>query len=515
MSTQLAAMSTRDGRCRVRMMRAAIAAVLLGAIASPALAQYNAGSSGVHGAFPPAPLPSNAAYVLWNLKTGLVRYCTTYDTTARPDACTSEISSAQIQGIPSGGLTTGIYEFTNFDLTNPGTVISVVHLYPVGYLDTVPLTILSQDVVRLNRIFFHLEGLVGLGTQTGLPPTGYGAPGGRGGPGGFAGGNGGKMGAPSTPGNPGFGPAGGAGGGINGVNQQGADASQVTASTSLVPLTGGSGGGGGGAWDTSCGFRGGGGGGGGGGGAVLIAANNQIVLSTATTLDARGAAGGDGCNSADGGRGGGGTLRLASSTLSGNPQIFVGSGIVRIEANAPTFTGSIDTVRGTVLAAPQPAIPAAVPTLRITSVGGIAVGQNPTGSLSTPDVTFASPPSGPQTINLAASDVPLGTTVTVRAVPLIGSASSATSSALTGTMQSSTATASLAIPAGAGVITAVTSFPVTSALLDRLPRIPGLTPALIEVTADATGISRTFVIGKDSRRVELRLGTDGNFVAVF
>jgi hypothetical protein len=52
-------------------------------------------------------------------------------------------------------------------------------------------------------------------------------------------------------------------------------------------------------------------------------------------------------------------------------------------------------------------------------------------------------------------------------------------------------------------------------MLDRLPRIPGLTPALIEVTADATGISRTFVIGKDSRRVELRIGADGNFVAVF
>jgi hypothetical protein len=65
------------------------------------------------------------------------------------------------------------------------------------------------------------------------------------------------------------------------------------------------------------------------------------------------------------------------------------------------------------------------------------------------------------------------------------------------------------------VITAVTTFPVTSAMLDRLPRIPGLTPALIEVTAEANGVSRTFVIGKDSRRVELRLGSDGSFVAVF
>src|SRR6185295_13417745 len=112
-------------------------------------------------------------------------------------------------------------------------------------------------------------------------------------------------------------------------------------------------------------------------------------------------------------------------------------------------------------------------------------------------------PSSPQAIAIAAANIPLGTVVAVRANPLVGAPTTADSSALTGSLQSSTASASLTIPAGAGVITAVTTFPVTTAMLDRLPQIPGLKPALIEVTAEASGSSRIFVIGSDSRRVEV------------
>jgi hypothetical protein len=39
-------------------------------------------------------------------------------------------------------------------------------------------------------------------------------------------------------------------------------------------------------------------------------------------------------------------------------------------------------------------------------------------------------------------------------------------------------------------------------------------PALIEVTADASGTSRMFVIGEDSRRVELTMGADGRFAVI-
>jgi hypothetical protein len=129
-------------------------------------------------------------------------------------------------------------------------------------------------------------------------------------------------------------------------------------------------------------------------------------------------------------------------------------------------------------------------------------------------VTFASAPSGPVAVDLAAASIPVGTTVSVRAAPVVGAPTSVTSAALTGTLASSTASAALTIPAGAGVITALTSFPVSSAMLDRLPPIPGMKPALIEVTADGSGTSRTFLIGEDSKRVELTMGANGRFAVV-
>jgi hypothetical protein len=109
--------------------------------------------------------------------------------------------------------------------------------------------------------------------------------------------------------------------------------------------------------------------------------------------------------------------------------------------------------------------------------------------------------------------MPTGAEVQIRANPLIGTPTTANSS-LTGSTASSTASASLEIPAGAGVITAVTSFPVTTAMLDRLPAIPGMKPALIEVTADGSGTSRMFLIGEDSMKVELTMGANGMFAVV-
>jgi len=44
--------------------------------------------------------------------------------------------------------------------------------------------------------------------------------------------------------------------------------------------------------------------------------------------------------------------------------------------------------------------------------------------------------------------------------------------------------------------------------------IPGMKPALIEVTANSTGPSRMFLIGEDSLRVELTLGENGKFAVV-
>ncbi|MBI3722021.1 MAG: hypothetical protein HY248_05660 [Fimbriimonas ginsengisoli] len=85
------------------------------------------------------------------------------------------------------------------------------------------------------------------------------------------------------------------------------------------------------------------------------------------------------------------------------------------------------------------------PSLTIASVAGVAAPASPTGAYATPDITLPATTPNPMTIALAASNIPLGTTVTVTAKPLDGAASSATSTPLAGTLAASTATASLTI----------------------------------------------------------------------
>jgi len=512
--------------CRRFARVLATAVVLLGLSAVPSLAQYNSGSSGIHGVFPPAPTPTGARYLLWDLKTGLVRFCSAYDTATRLDTCTTEISTAQIPGIQAGGLTTGVFEFSSVDVAAASSPAQL-DIYPVGYDGPTPLTILVQTSFRLRTsVTLRLDGAPGMSTSTGLQPSGYMVFGGRPGPGGYGGGNGGRQGSPSTNGSPGFGPTGGAGGTANQPSTflgNGSNATQTPVATSLIPLVGGSGGGGSGAHDTFCGFRGAGAGGGGGAGALLVAASAQITLDSFSNISALGGAGGaSSCfpNSIFGVGGGGssGSVRLVAPTITGGGGVVVGSGvsggIVRIEGNTAGYTGGPSTTRGTVLGAPQPAIPATFPVLRITAVGGLVVSQSPSGAPSTPDVTFPTAPTSPVTVDLSASEIPPGTVVNLRAAPITGSATTASSSALAGTLQNSTATASLTIPPGAGVITAVTSFPVTTVFLERLPPIPGMTPATVEVLADASGASRVFVLSADARRVEVTMGPDGRYALV-
>ncbi len=113
-------------------------------------------------------------------------------------------------------------------------------------------------------------------------------------------------------------------------------------------------------------------------------------------------------------------------------------------------------------------------------------------------MTFQTAPSGPATVNFAAANIPPGTVVVGRANPLIGAPTTANSSALTGSLQSSTAQRVADDSGGRRRDHGGHHFPVTTAMLDWLPLIPGMKPALIEVTADASGTSRMFVIGEDS-----------------
>ena len=165
------------------------------------------------------------------------------------------------------------------------------------------------------------------------------------------------------------------------------------------------------------------------------------------------------CTTGSGGGGSGGAIRLVATTItgsggsinvaggSGGGQSAVGGagsvGRIRVEAytNAATITYT------QVPSVDQPGVVALpnAPSLTITSVAGVAAPSSPTGSFAIPDIVLPAGTANPMTITLSASNIPLGTTVTVTVKPLDGAASSATSTGLAGTLAASTATASLTI----------------------------------------------------------------------
>lgn len=100
--------------------------------------------------------------------------------------------------------------------------------------------------------------------------------------------------------------------------------------------------------------------------------------------------------------------------------------------------------------------------LRIASVAGVAAPAAPAGSLASPDVVLPADTANPVAITVEASNIPVGTTVTVRVSGQYGVPTSA-SATLSGTPESSSATVNLAIPTNqASVITASVSFTLTA-----------------------------------------------------
>jgi hypothetical protein len=525
--------SRRRTRC-VGWAKAVLLMLMCVGATGRALAQpFSSGSTGVNGSFPPFPagtttLPDGTRFLVWNMSSGLVRYCSQYDTNTQPETCTTEVGTAQIQGIPVGGLTNGVFNFTDVDV-NPSPSVGILNIFLVGNANNSPLTILSQNSIHLGfNVSLSANGLNGGGTNSGLLPN-IAAPGGRPGPGGFAGGATGNPGPPATDGSTGFGPAGGIGGiaNLNSCSASphafGFNGGPSPVSATLTPLIGGSGGGGGGALELSSGCQVGrlnGGGGGGGGGAVLMAATSQISLSSGVVLYLYGGNGGAiGCGCSYGGGGAGGALRLVAPTLvssSSSAYLYGGSnvafgttgaaGTVRIEGDASNFNLLLNGSTGTVVATPGAVTPANTPTLRITSVGDLTVPPTPSGNVNTPDVTFQMPPSSPVNVSLLGSNIPTGTTAKVRVTPQVGSATEVFSSAFVGSTASSTATASVTIPPGFGAITASATFACNGTICALLPS-KDRSSAFVEVVA-ANGRSRAFIVKADGERIELSGGEE-------
>ena len=395
----------------------------------PAHAQFNSGSTGAHGALNPS------AHLTLTLPAS------------------------------------GVFNFTTVNI--PGGVI----LRFTRNATNTPATILAQGDVIIAGTMDVSGSAGGAGSLTG---TLLGPNGGAGGPGGFDGGTG-ANGVISTTGGAGLGPGGGSGGANSGssggggghvaVGGSSSGAGAVTAAgggaygtAGLLPISGGSGGGGGGAAFGATGF-----GGGGGGGALLIASSTTITLSG--TIRARGGNGATGPNPSAGfgGSGSGGAVRLVANTVGGNGTIdvnggdriggfFGGSGgfffngagsagRLRLESFTNTAVLNFVAVPPTTISSslPNPAVLANAPTLRISSIAGVATPGVAQGSFVTPDITLPAGTTNPVPVTITAANIPVGTVVTLTVLGFVGTVSSVTAT-LGGTAASSSATASLTIP---------------------------------------------------------------------
>lgn len=380
----------------------------------------------------------------------------------------------------------------NFTTVNIPTGITVKFLKNSA---NTPVTILASGNVTVAGTIDVSGGAAAASGAAGDGNLGDDGQPGIGGPGGFNGGFGGPAGTAGSAGGAGFGPGGGgpgigttsspvggSGGGYGG--QGGGSGSGIPGglpygTVSLLPLIGGSGGGGGAGGSNFAGA-----GGGGGGGAILIASSGTISITG--SILANGALGGTnagvnygGC----GGSGSGGGIRLVANTISGNgtitanggagvtcngPSASIGGsasvGRIRLEANTITRTAATTPAytTGPVGAVFVPGNP----TLRITSVAGTAAPDNPTGSA---DITLPSSTINPVTVTLAASGIPIGTAITVTVVPTTGAKSAVTSTALSGTIDASTASAGVTLPSGPSVLSASATFTLTQTAANDFP----------------------------------------------
>jgi hypothetical protein len=310
------------------------------------------------------------------------------------------------------------------------------------------VTVTFTPNAKNTPVYWLVQGSVAISGNVDVSGhNGNGTQGGAGGPGGYSGGNGANGStAIATSGQ-------GLGGGIAGGNR---DANYDYANSFLIPLLGGSGGAGGDYWGVGSGQNG--GGGGGGGGALLIAANQNINV-TGSVL----AGGGDRYYGAGGitpgGYGSGGGIRLVASKVSGNGIVTTGNGRVRFDTFDDEFSGPIG---GAFSKGSQFIIlPASgqLPQLTVTSIGGIPVSQSPTGVLSTPDAVLSAQQTAPVPVIVSCLNLPLNSLITVTVKPANGSSVSATGYNSTGSLASSSATLSINIPRGGGLVyaTVVTS----------------------------------------------------------
>lgn len=355
---------------------------------------------------------------------------------------------------------------------------TVVNLPADGILNYTTVTIPAGVTVTFQRNALNtpesmlatgnvtIGGVINVNGQNAITASGAGAgpiPGGLGGPGAFDGGQSGSLSAGTGQnGTGGRGSGGGQAGMFTPTSTTGDAIYGPDTMIGLIPLFGGSGGGGGGR------IIGGtidGGSGAGGGGAIVIASTTQIVISAGGQILANGGQSIGTCTYQHGGGGSGGAIRLVAPSISNQGSIQAlgsttgcpapaGAGRIRVEAfSFPIFNStnplpSLVTSPGPVTAASTPAL-TSVPTLQFSTINGIAVPASPTGAYATPDIFFPPGTTSPVTVTLTATNTPPGTIFRVQTIPqgalMVAPTDTAPS---TGTCTSSTASATVAVPAG-------------------------------------------------------------------
>jgi hypothetical protein len=401
----------------------------------------------------------------------------------------------------------GILNYTSVNIPSGITVTFKKNTLntPVYLLASGDVTV--AGVIDLNGKTAADTGTAGDGNQAddGLP--------GLGGPGGFDGGRGGREDPTQTPalirGGAGLGPGGGAGG------MEGDDSCSTTSayrkwvglgggyastgynldfyqcqvfntgkqygSALLQPLIGGSGGGGGRGFANYPGS-----GGGGGGGAILIASTGTVTITG--TVAANGGDGGliGADNGGPGGGGSGGAVRIVATRVAGTGPISVqygctnarvwyvyfscnfmhgAQGRIRIEGEFVTYTGVATPAASTDV--PGPVFLASLPSLRIATVAGTTVPDNPTGNA---DVVLPTNVANPVTVTFHTVNVPAGNTVLLRLIPAYGSTTEVLSPAITGTTASGSASVQVSLPQGPSTLQATTTYTIVVAMGEALSR---------------------------------------------
>ena len=322
-----------------------------------------------------------------------------------------------------------IYNFTT--ITIPANVTVVLS----GQNLTGPVFWLAQGDVRINGTI-NLSGQAGSPITTDVALRVPSIPG----PGGYSGGVGGG-GSANSPGTAGNGPGGGRPGNFT---TDGHAIGGTFTGSATGPLVGGSGGGGGRGGINDARFDG---GGGAGGGALLIASSTSITVNG--VINANGGIGNSGFTCAGGGSGG--DIRLAANSISGNGSVTATAGVANcagrngtdgsIQFEAFQISG-VSSGPGAAQSAPGALFLPTVPvSIQVASVGGVNLPTTPSGSFQTPDVVINS--NSPVTVSIQTTGIPPGTVLTLNVFSENGTFQTVQTSPLAGTLQSSTATASV------------------------------------------------------------------------